>query len=200
MFLTRMALDINRPDTQTLIVSPALLRLTVRLMFAGGNLQPLYRLDMIGARTWLVLLSHLRPEMLAAHVHYGYSGVFPSWETFDYDESLQTVQTGSLLNFDLAACPFELSGSEALPPRSGAEAWLAEQGAENGFALLEAGLSDYAPLETEDSRFAAGRWKGRLRVTEAERFLTTLQTGIGLHRADYGEGLMTVSFGRSVWD
>ena len=200
MFLTRMALDVNRPETLALIASPGLLNLTVRLMFAGGNLQPLYRLDRISSRIWLVLLSHLRPEMLAAHTRYGYPGVFPSWETFDYEDSLQTVADGSVLNFELSASPFEVPEGESLPPAEEARSWLASQGPDNGFDILQEELTDYGLISTEDDQLSVGRWYGKLRVNDAERFLYTLQTGLGLHRSDYGEGLMTVSPHKTIWD
>lgn len=195
-----MALDINRPETATLITSPELLRLTVRLMFAGGNLQPLYRLDTIGARTWLVLLSHLRPEMLMAHSRYGYPGVFPSWETFDYEESLQTVETGCLLHFDLCASPYDVSVPDALPPRSEAEKWLYAQAGQDGFTIIESKMTEYSLFETGGGCFASARWSGRLRVADEALFLNTLRQGLGLHNMDYGQGLMTVSLRKTIWD
>ncbi|MBR6028811.1 MAG: type I-E CRISPR-associated protein Cas6/Cse3/CasE [Clostridia bacterium] len=201
MFLTRMALDVNRPETRTLIATPELLRLTVRLMFAGGNLQPLYRLDEIGSRTWLVLLSHLRPEMLAAHARFGYAGVFPSWETFDFEDSLQTVTGGSVLNFELSACPFELADvDQPVPEKEAALDWLKTQGQQNGFAVLRSDLADYGLLHTEYGLFVSGRWNGKLRVTDEDRFLNALHAGFGLHRDDYGAGLMTVSSRKTIWD
>ena len=89
MFLTRMALDVSRPDTQALLQEPGRMQREIRAAFAGGNIQPLFRTDMISSRLWLVVLSRLRPSLYAAHEHYGYPGVFPSWETFDYDETLE---------------------------------------------------------------------------------------------------------------
>ena len=200
MFLTRMALDVNRPEAAALIVSPGLMNLTVRLMFAGGNLHPLYRLDQIGSRVWLVLLSHLRPEMLAAHARYGYPGVFPSWETFDYEDTLQTVAEGSVLHFELSASPFDVPEDGQLPPAEAAEEWLASQGAGSGFDLIREQLTGYGQLSAEDEQFSVGRWSGKLRVTDQERFLYALHTGIGLHRSDFGQGLMTVSTSRTIWD
>jgi hypothetical protein len=60
----------------------------VRAAFAGGNMQPLFRVETISSRLWLVVLSRLRPSLYAAHERYGYQGAFPSWETLDFDEDL----------------------------------------------------------------------------------------------------------------
>ena len=67
MFLTRMALDENRDETKEFLYNPGRMQREIRAAFAGGTLQPLYRLDLISSRLWLVVRSRLRPSMYRLH-------------------------------------------------------------------------------------------------------------------------------------
>ena len=139
MFLTRMALDVSRPDTQALLQEPGRMQREIRAAFAGGNIQPLFRTDMISSRLWLVVLSRLRPSLYAAHEHYGYPGVFPSWETFDYDETLEEAEAGTNWNFELEASPVGVS-PEADPAwlePYRLHQWLTRQAEHCGFRVKE---------------------------------------------------------------
>ena len=140
MFLTRMALDVNRPETQALLADPARMQREVRAAFAGGNIQPLFRLEMIGSRQWLVVLSRLRPTLYAAHERYGYQGAFPSWETFDFDETLELAEAGTTWNFHLSASPVGIQpvADPAWLDSYRLIQWLIRQSADCGFELREA--------------------------------------------------------------
>lgn len=194
MFLTHMALDINRRETQELLKSQALLCLTVRAAFAGGNLVPLFRVDQIGSRQWLVILSRLRPSLYVAHERYGYLGVFPSWETFDYDDVIEDATEGSIWRFELNASPMGLCpvADERLLDETWLNRWLRESAVPNGFEVRSQHLMDRGWLEVDGKFLHYARWRGSLRVTDTQMFEAVSMRGLGVGQR-WGEGLMTLS-------
>ena len=201
MFLTRMALDVNRPETQALLADPARMQREVRAAFAGGNMQPLFRLEMIGSRQWLVVLSRLRPTLYAAHERYGYPGVFPSWETFDYDETLEQAETGTTWNFTLSASP---GGITALADPNWLDAarvnrWLRLQGESCGFDLKRATVTRCEWKALDDAFIHLCVWDGTLTVTDQDTFTWAVSSGIGSAR-DNGAGLMTIARNLTFWE
>lgn len=201
MFLTRMALDTNREETNALLQDPGRMQREVRAAFAGGNMQPLFRTDTISSRLWLVVLSRLRPSLYAAHERYGYLGAFPSWETFDLDETLEEAESGTNWNFELSASLMGIHVEEDpvwLEPYRLTQ-WLAEQSAGCGFALRECTVLSSRWMPAGDAFLLIARWKGTLTVTDAERFSWAVCTGIGQGREN-GSGLITIARNHTFWE
>ncbi len=201
MFLTRMALDVNRAETLDLLDDPARMQREVRAAFAGGNMQPLFRTEIIGSRLWLVVLSRLRPTLYAAHERYGYAGVFPSWETFDFDETLELAETGTAWHFCLSASP---RGIGPTPDPAWLEPyrlhqWLLLQGATCGFEVREAALARCEWRTLDDAFMHLCVWNGLLRVTDRDTFTWAVSTGIGSAREN-GAGLMTIARHNTFWE
>ena len=201
MFLTRMALDVNRSDTQALLADPGRMQREVRAAFAGGNMQPLFRLEMIGSRQWLEVLSRLRPTLYAAHERYGYPGVFPSWETFDYDETLEEAEVGTTWNFQLSASPAGIrpeADPAWLEPRR-LNRWLADRGVSDGFELKEASVTEVRWVPLGDAFLLVAHWDGVLTVTDQDAFAWAVSSGIGGGREN-GVGLMTIARNHTFWE
>ena len=202
MFLTRMALDVNRAETLSLLDDPGRMQREVRAAFAGGNMQPLFRTEMIGSRLWLVVLSRLRPTLFAAHERYGYPGVFPSWETFDFDETLEQAETGTAWHFTLSASPRGI-GPEPDPAwlePYRLHRWLDLQSAASGFEVKEARLThcEWRPVD-EGAWMHLCVWDGLLTVTDQDTFTWSVSTGIGSAR-EIGAGLMTIARNNTFWE
>ncbi len=202
MFLTRMALDVNREETQQLLLDAGRMQREIRAAFAGGNMQPLFRLETISGRQWLVVLSRLRPSLYAAHERYGYLGAFPSWETFDYDSDLEQAENGTTWNFALNASP---AGVSPAPDPAWLEPhrlnhWLERQGSQCGFSLKWATVADvrWKKLDGEASLLLAD-WNGVLTVTDQETFIWAVSSGIGNGREN-GVGLMTIARNNTYWE
>ncbi len=201
MFLTRMALDTNRRETIELLSDPGRMQREIRASFAGGTIQPLFRLSMISSRLWMVVLSRLRPTLYAAHERYGYPGVFPSWETFDYDETLDKAENGTTWTFELEASPVGIAPSidPAWQDPYRLNRWLREQGKTCGFELKSATVlrSEWEPLG--EARFLRADWEGVLTVTEQETFVWAVCAGFGNGREN-GAGLMTIARNNTFWE
>ena len=201
MFLTRMALDVNRSETAALLSDPVRMQREVRAAFAGGNMQPLFRLEMIGSRLWLVVLSRLRPSLYAAHERYGYLGVFPSWETFDFDETLEQAETGTTWNFTLSASPrgiAEIPDPSCLEPYP-VQRWLEVQGAACGFEVRESRVTRNEWWSLDDAFIHVCVLEGVLTVTDQDKFTWAVATGIG-NAKDSGAGLMTIARNHTFWE
>ena len=201
MFLTRMALDVNRPDTMALLADPVRMQREVRAAFAGGNMQPLFRMEMIGSRLWLVVLSRLRPTLYAAHERYGYPGVFPSWETFDFDETLELAETSTTWNFTLSASPrgVALAADPAWLDSYPVLRWLEEQAALSGFQVKEARVSLNEWRSVDDAFIHVCVIEGVLTVTDQDTFVWAVSSGIGNAREN-GAGLMTIAMNHTFWE
>ena len=201
MFLTRMALDENRPETRELLTNPAQMQREVRAAFAGGNMQPLFRMEMIGTRLWLVVLSRLRPTLYAAHERYGYPGVFPSWEIFDFDETLELAEAGTTWNFSLSASPRGISPDPDpawLEPYR-VNRWLEQQAQSCGFRVQEATVTRCEWWPLDDAYIHVCTWDGVLTVTDQDVFVWAVSTGIGNAREN-GAGLMTIAQNHTFWE
>ncbi len=201
MFLTRMALDINREETVQLLADPGRMQREVRAAFAGGNMQPLFRMETIGSRTWLVVLSRLRPTLYAAHERYGYQGVFPSWETFDFDETLEQAEKGTTWNFELAASPRGVSADADpawLEPHRLTQ-WLVRQSERDGFYLKDCHvvMAEWRPAG--DAFVLIVEYEGILSVTDQDTFTWAVSSGIGANQ-EIGAGLMTIAQNHTFWE
>lgn len=199
LFLTRMALDINRPDTVRLLAHPEEIRAAAASAFEGSA-RILWRLDELRNRTWLVILSPMRPDLSEVHDRYGYLGVFPSWDTLDYSEELDEAYTGTRWHFELCASP---SGTMPVPreewlQEAYLQTWLAAEGETRGFALCSAYLTEAGWQPVGGKWMLMTRWIGTLTVTDEDLFSWAVSTGIGGGR-EYGAGLMTIAAAGSVW-
>ncbi len=201
MFLTRMALDVNRQETQELLADPGRMQREVRAAFAGGNMQPLFRMEEIGSRTWLVVLSRLRPSLYAAHERYGYLGVFPSWETFDFDETLELAENGTTWNFFLSASARGISpeADPALLEERLLIHWLEQQSGPAGFEMRSCRVVRAEWLQAGDAFMQVVEFEGVLTVTDQEAFTWAVSTGIGNAREN-GAGLMTIARNNTFWE
>ena len=201
MFLTRMALDENREETKEFLYNPGRMQREIRAAFAGGTLQPLYRLDSISSRLWLVVLSRLRPTMYQLHERYGYPGVFPSWETFDYDETLYEAENGTTWNFELTAAPQGIMPDRDpnLTDVHWLTQWLAHQGDQCGFELKSAEVPEAAWIPADDAYILEAVWTGVLTVRDQETFTWSVENGIGNGREN-GLGLMTIARNHTFWE
>ncbi len=202
MFLTRMALDVNREETRELLSDAGRMQREIRSAFAGGNIQPLFRLENISGRLWLVVLSRLRPSLFSLHERYGYLGAFPSWETFDYDQDLELAEDGTTWNFELNASPVGIAPDPDpawLEPYR-LNQWLERQGRQSGFILKAADVThaEWRPVD-EGAFLLLADWNGVLTVTSQETFAWAVSSGFGNGREN-GAGLMTVARNNTYWE
>lgn len=219
MYLSRVEIDIqNRNRTRTLTHLGAYHNWVEQSfpqeISAGRRLRHLWRIDQLGSKKYLLVLSPDKPQ-LAQLEKYGVPGTAA---TKPYDEFLTRLQFGQVLRFRLTANPVhtvrrsaEDRDGHVVPHITVAQQakWLVDRSRKLGFELLEQPASVF---EAEELRKAfsvtqrgypvlrkAGHtihlsrvtFEGLLRIIDLEQFKATIIQGIGREKA-YGMGLMTV--------
>ena len=208
MYLSRVELDPTRRSTMAALAAPQKLHGAVESAFAGERRRRLWRLDRLGERLYLLLLSEDVPELSGVVEQFGTGA---AGETRSYDPLLQRVVPGSCWQFRLTANPTKSCKDPKAPTERGSVAahcstqyqkqWLLDRAAKHGFALQEEGFTvtrvqwqRFAKHGTRPVTLLAVTYEGVLQVTDAELFRTVLCQGMGRGKA-YGLGLMTIMRG-----
>lgn len=204
MYLSRIELDLTNRKTMCALSNPNLLHGAVEAAFPGARERKLWRLDTLGGRQYLLLLSPEKPDFrgIAAQFGTGASG-----QTRAYAPLLERIAEGSVWQFRLTANPTKsckTMDSDRGKVRACAvvaeqEQWLLERAEKHGFALQEnefsvTGIKRYSFVKRQERRkvsLLSVTYEGILRVTDAERFRQTLTEGMGRGKA-YGMGMLTV--------
>lgn len=208
MYLSRVELDPTRRSTMAALAAPQKLHGAVEIAFTGERRRRLWRLDRLGERLYLLLLSEDVPELSGVVEQFGTGAAA---ETRSYDPLLQRVEPGSSWQFRLTANPTKCCKDPKAPAERGTVAahcstkyqkqWLLDRAAKHGFALREEEFTvtrvqwqHFAKHGTRPVTLLAVTYEGALQVTDPEQFRALLCQGMGRGKA-YGLGLMTVMRG-----
>ena len=208
MYLSRVELDPTRRSTMAALAAPQKLHGAVESAFTGERRRRLWRLDRLGERLYLLLLSEDVPELSGVVEQFGTGAAA---ETRSYDPLLQRVEPGSSWQFRLTANPTKCCKDPKAPAERGTVAahcstkyqkqWLLDRAAKHGFALREEEFTvtrvqwqHFAKHGTRPVTLLAVTYEGILQVTDPEQFRALLCQGMGRGKA-YGLGLMTVMRG-----
>ena len=196
MYLSRVELGLARPTTMQALVAPQKLHGAVESAFAGERRRRLWRLDRLGGKLYLLLLSEDRPDLTGIAAQFGPANGAGRAETRDYTPLLQRITPGSVWQFRLTANP-----TKSCPdPKEAAARWLLQRAEKHGFALTP---DSFTVTASRWLQFAKGgdrrhpvtllsvTYEGVLQVTDPQAFCQLLTQGIGRGKA-YGLGLMTV--------
>lgn len=208
MVLSRVELDLTRRSTMIALNNPQKLHGAVESAFPGERRRRLWRLDKLGGKQYLLLLSEDTPDLTGVVAQFG-TGAPP--ETRSYDPLLQRIEPDSWWHFRLTANPVKSCRTEAESARGEVKAhctvqyqkqWLLDRAAAHGFALDEEAFTvthsqwyNFAKQGTRRVTLLAVTYEGVLRVTDPEAFKQTLCQGLGRGKA-YGLGLLTVMGGQ----
>ena len=205
MYLSRVELDPTRRSTMAALAAPQKLHGAVESAFTGERRRRLWRLDQLGEKLYLLLLSEERPDLTALCAQFG-TGAPP--ETRPYDPLLERVTAGSCWQFRLTANPTRSKKDSADHTARGTlkpcyleveqEEWLWAQAAKHGFAVSEGAFAvtrkqtyQFKKNGTRPVTLLAVTYEGVLQVTDPEAFKALLCEGVGRGKA-YGLGLMTI--------
>lgn len=211
MFLSRIALNVNKRETMQVLASPQMLHGAVEQIHDGERQRNLWRIDRLSDTSYLLVLSPQRPDMQRIADQYGFPDSDQPFETKDYDKLLARLQSGQTWQFRLRANPVRSSSQEktdssrrgkvfAHVTQDQQKQWLQSRAPACGFALHD---SQFDVVHTEWLKFKKGRqgnhevtirtatFEGVLEITDVDRFREILQSGIGRAKA-YGCGLLTI--------
>jgi CRISPR system Cascade subunit CasE len=206
-YLSRVEINVNRRDTIRALSSPQILHAAVAGSFPAEQ-EPgrtLWRIDTIGAHTYILLLSGAKPDFTHVVEQFGWPASGQQWGTKNYEILLSRIDVGQTWRFRLCANPThsERSGDGARGrvyahvTVAQQRKWLLDRAEKHGFAL-EPDKFDVMSSEPRQFRRAGGTvtistavFEGLLRVTDADAFKSALVNGIGRAKA-YGCGLITI--------
>jgi CRISPR system Cascade subunit CasE len=208
MYLSRVELDPIRRSTMTALAAPQKFHGAVESAFSGERRRRLWRLDRLGEKLYLLLLSEEMPDLSGVVEQFG-TGATP--ESRNYDPLLARITPGSRWQFRLAANPTKSCKDAQKPAARGTVAahcttqyqkqWLLDRAAKHGFALTEDSFTvtrvqwhHFAKCGTRPVSLLAVTYEGVLQVTDPEAFRNLLCQGMGRGKA-YGLGLLTVMRG-----
>lgn len=206
MKLTRMELDVNRRSTMKALNNPNLIHGALEASFEGERQHPLWRIDCLAGRYYLLVVSEDAPDLTGAVKQFGIWG--ETWQTRDYDAYLDRMQNGCRWRFRLVANPTHSVLRNGKSDGRGKVCahvtpehqlnWLKKQGEKWGFDLK---ADEYQVMSSQWQRFQKNgsrmvsllsvTYEGMLTVTDEQRFVEAMKNGIGRGKA-YGMGMMTV--------
>ena len=118
MYLSRVELDPIRRSTMTALAAPQKFHGAVESAFSGERRRRLWRLDRLGEKLYLLLLSEEMPDLSGVVEQFG-TGAAP--ESRNYDPLLARITPGSRWQFRLAATPPKAAKTPKNPQRG--EPW-----------------------------------------------------------------------------
>lgn len=215
MYLSRVALDLTKRATMLALQNPAMIHGAVERSFEPRAERSLWRIDELGGRRYLLLLSKELPELSALAAQFGTQD---APETRDYSPLLARITPGSRWQFRLHANPTYSSGGDGkrgkvhactlvqkpesarpgAPEPKTQTGWLLHQAETHGFSVRadEFGVKRiqwyaFGKESGAQVKLLGVTYEGILTVTDADRFRQALVGGIGRGKA-YGLGLLTV--------
>lgn len=205
MYLTRMELNTANRQTIMALSSPAKFHGAIETSFPskGGRL---WRIDTLGDRTFLLLVSETAPDLTRAAQQFGRTA---SWNSIDYDSFLAQIKGGEQRRFMLKAnpviakCTKDTTRGRVLAhvTTEQQEQWLYQRAEKNGFQLKS---GEFSVVQTawvsfykggnrsKRVEFKTATFEGLLTVTDPELLRHAMTHGIGREKA-YGCGMLTLT-------
>ena len=116
MYLSRVELDPTRRSTMTALAAPQKFHGAVESAFSGERRRRLWRLDRLGEKLYLLLLSEEMPDLSGVVEQFG-TGAAP--ESRNYDPLLARITPGSRWQFRLVANPTKSCKDASKPAARG---------------------------------------------------------------------------------
>lgn len=205
MYLSRILLDISKRKTQMALVSPNKFHGAVEKAFSERQGRNLWRIDTLQGKTYLLILSSLKPDLSSIADQFGYQNI--CGESKSYEKLLERIEEGSTWHFRLVANPTHSIWKEGERGKVIAHIsekhqleWLKHQSEKKGFCILPDAVSVlgsnwkifYKQGNKQKVRILEVTFEGKLRVEDVDIFKNTLVNGIGREKA-YGMGLLTIA-------
>lgn len=212
MYLSRMEINTKKREAMQALITPPFIHGAVEQSFKGPRQRNLWRIDWLGEKCFLLVLSCSEPDFTHVVEQFGFTDYSLGWETKSYDTLLQKIEKGGSWKFRLKANPIQSSMTDknetsgrgkihAHVTQTQQRDWLMKRSEKCGFSLQE---DAYDVVHTQWEKFPKSRkdsmeitlrtaiFEGVLTVTDVELFKETLTNGIGKAKV-YGCGLLTVA-------
>lgn len=205
MYLSRVELDTSRRNTMIALAAPQKFHGALESSFPGERRRRLWRLDYLGGRLYMLVLSEEKPDLSNVINQFGTG---KQTESRNYDTLLQKITPDSYWHFRLIANPTKSCKNLSKPNERGTvvahrtvefqKKWLLDRAKKNGFEIEEEMFdvkemrwNHFAKSGKRVVSLLAVTYEGTLKVTDVEKFQALLCNGIGRGKA-YGMGMLTV--------
>ncbi|MGN0194716.1 MAG: type I-E CRISPR-associated protein Cas6/Cse3/CasE [Pseudoramibacter sp.] len=200
MYLSKIELDLRKASVRQALRDCQDMHRNVMKFFHTDRASAgvLYRLNQSRRGVAVYVQSEAEPRESQGTIHDGMtlSGCR------DISRMVKSIEAGNTYVFNLLACPSkkvcgtgEKNNKRRFLTRAEDQIeWLSEKGRQGGFALAQATAESGQTASSQKGngfRFASVRFRGILKVTDAEAFKATLAKGIGPEKA-YGMGLLFI--------
>lgn len=205
MYLSRVELNCSKNATRIALGNPQKLHGAIEQSYSGEKTRKLWRIDTLGEKTYLLVLSSEEPDFTQLIDQFGFTN--SSWETKSYDALLDRIEKGTVWKFRLKANPVRsIRSDDGARGKVSAHVtpeferkWIFDRAEKLGFSLKEDeyDIRDRRWYNFNKHRngcrvsFKAVTFEGILTVTDEELFKRTLLEGVGRDKA-YGLGLLTI--------
>ena len=201
MYFSKIELNIRKPKALVSLVSPQKIHGMVEKAFFNKAKRKLWRLDEIGGKKYLYILSEEKPDLLNILQEIGVP--LKAQENIKvYDSFLQKIKCKKY-RFKITVNPTrrtkESGARISYLTTEEQKSWLIKKGKEFGFKLSESNFDisekKWQSFRKKDGKrvsFLSVTFEGVLNVTDADKFRHLMVNGIGSEKA-YGQGLMTVT-------
>jgi CRISPR system Cascade subunit CasE len=203
MYISRIELDAVRRETLRAFASPSVLHGALERCFEGERKHPLWRIDMLHGKTYLLVVSAVSPDLSPIARQFGPPE--SCGEIRDYTPALARIRKDEVMRFRLLANPthrFTKNGVKKIVAHQTPEnqrAWILLKAEQHGFLLQEGNFdvvsNEWKRFRKSDGSFVEIRivtFEGVLTVTDTAALRMALTNGIGRAKA-YGCGLLTLA-------
>lgn len=214
MYISRVEINPRRRDTMSALVSPEILHAAVMASFPSmekeGNDRILWRIDILGPSTYILVQSNIKPDFTHIVEQFGWPESDQKWDIVDYERFLSNIKNGDMRRFRIRANP-----TRSVMQKDGKSTrgkvcqhvtvdqqlqWIVEKSKKCGFSIEGPGLNvDISSRDTLKFKkknttvsLAAAVFEGTLKIEDAKLFVDTIKSGLGRAKA-YGFGMITVS-------
>ena len=218
MYLSRIALNKRLRKSLQAIAFPQMMHAAVLDSFPPSSQlnekvgsRILWRLDTIGADTYLYVLSEEKPDFSHIIEQFGWPASNQSWETKEYATLLERIGIGQKWQFRLHANPVHTVKGKiyAHVTVEQQKQWLRDRAEKNGFSFLEFENDNESydmfdvihrdtikfkrkPSDSNHVVLSVATFEGSIIINDVDQMKHALCFGIGRAKA-YGCGLLTLA-------
>jgi CRISPR system Cascade subunit CasE len=201
MYLSKVTLDLHRPETAMTMVRPSRMHGAVERAFSGERQHAVWRVDRQGSAAALLVLSTDRPDLTGLQEQFGAAGSIPA--TKDYDGFLDSVREGGHYYFRLTANPTVKVNGKRVPLVLGGASihgntadWARSRLEKSGYSVGALEITEHRNVvftreNGQRVQFLQATFDGTCTVTDAAAAREALKKGIG-HEKAYGCGMLTL--------
>jgi CRISPR system Cascade subunit CasE len=202
MYLSRFELNRRLKKARSFMSNPQVAHAALKSCFPADEQKLLWRIDRLGHSVYVLVVSEAKPDF--THMSEQFGWLNNKGETIEYDTLFARLKHGDRYKFKLRGNPVARTDGKAraLIEDDECRGWLLRQAATHGFSLSDpdffiAGreVMEFKKTDLNDKPYNvtinAVTFEGVLTITDVEKFVDALKSGVGRAKT-YGCGMLTI--------